>query len=54
MKTGYEVYGTRAVAVYTTKEKAKRLMGKHPLLGLQVREIDITNMYWFFLKVIFY
>ena len=54
MKTGYEVYGTRAVAVYTTKEKAKGMVSRHPLLDLQVREIDITNVHWFFLKVVFY
>lgn len=54
MKKAYEVYGTRAVSTYTTKAKAKRFISRHPLLGLQVREIDITNVHWFFLKVVFY
>ena len=55
MKTGYEVRGERSVMVtYTTKAKADNLVRKHPLLGLQVREVEITNMFWLMLKIIFY
>ena len=53
MKKAYEIWGMSYMTTYTTKAKADRLVYEHPILDLTIREIEISWLRWFLMKLIF-